>query len=304
MNHTVTPRTGFKPVEMIFGQDKMAQSFLDRDRLLPIHHLVRANKEQITQLTEELKTMSSKAQETLIQLRMDKHEKINKNRIEKHFKPNDIVFVLDRYQLTGNTRPLKTKFFPSPYVVLKPYYTTCLIKRLADGFTALYSMDDIKLYKGTDPIFSTLPPEVTKVLLHNFRDLIDTDFKIILKHDPLDLPTGIPLIDTVDPKIPDESEILNPKKPHNLPEEKLLDPVLEETEPLPIQELDLDIDDEIDELETIEKIEKIPEPNTSLKEKSIIEKPNNQTEKIQTRHQTKIQRELNTIEEESEPDSD
>ncbi len=304
MNHTVTPRTGFKPVEMIFGQDKMAQSFLDRDRLLPIHHLVRANKEQITQLTEELKTMSSKAQETLIQLRMDKHEKINKNRIEKHFKPNDIVFVLDRYQLTGNTRPLKTKFFPSPYVVLKPYYTTCLIKRLADGFTALYSMDDIKLYKGTDPIFSTLPPEVTKVLLHNFRDLIDTDFKIILKHDPLDLPTGIPLIDTVDPKIPDESEILNPKKPQNLPEEKLLDPVLEETEPLPIQELDLDIDDEIDELETIEKIEKIPEPNTSLEEKSKIEKPNNQTERVQTRHQTKIQRELNTIEEESEPDSD
>ena len=27
MNHTVTPRTGFKPVEMIFGKDNMAQSF-------------------------------------------------------------------------------------------------------------------------------------------------------------------------------------------------------------------------------------------------------------------------------------
>ena len=75
-------------------------------------------------------------------------------------------------------------------------------------------MDDIKLYKGTDPIFSTLPPEVTKVLLHDFRDLIDTDFKTILKHDPLDIPNGIPLIDTVDSKIPDESEILTPQ---NLP---------------------------------------------------------------------------------------
>ena len=60
----------------------------------------------------------------------------------------------------------------------------------------------------------------------------------------------------------------------------------------------------IDELETIEKIEKIPEPKISIEEKSIIEKPNNQTERVQTRHQTKIQRELNTIEEESEPDSD
>ena len=97
MNHTVTPRTGFKPVKMIFGQDKMAQSFLDRDRLLPVHHLVRANKEQIAQLTEELKTMSNKAKETLIQFCMDTHKKINKNRIEKHFKPNDIVFVLNCY---------------------------------------------------------------------------------------------------------------------------------------------------------------------------------------------------------------
>jgi hypothetical protein len=59
-------------------------------------------------------------------------------------------------------------------------------------------MDDLKKYQGTDPIFSTLPPQVNKVLLHDFRDLIDTDFKIILQHDPLDLPTGIPLVDTVD----------------------------------------------------------------------------------------------------------
>ena len=36
MNHTVTPRTGFKPVEMIFGKDNIAKSFLDREKLLPI----------------------------------------------------------------------------------------------------------------------------------------------------------------------------------------------------------------------------------------------------------------------------
>jgi hypothetical protein len=155
--------------------------------------------------------MSLKAKEELIELRQITHEKVNKNRIDKHFKPNDIVFILDRYNLVGNTRPLKTKYYPSPYVVLKPYFTTCLVKRLADGYTSLYSMDDLKKYQGTDPIFSTLPPQVNKVLLHDFRDLIDTDFKIILQHDPLDLPTGIPLVDTVDPHMPDNSEIFTDK---------------------------------------------------------------------------------------------
>jgi len=210
MNHTVTPRTGFKPAEMIFGQENMSESFLDRDKMLPSHHLVQNNKQQIENLTKELREMSSQAKEKLINLRQESHDRINKSRTDKTFKTNDIVFVLDRYILPGNSRPLKLKFFPSPWVVVKPYFTTCLVKRLADGFTALYSMDDLKLYKGADPIFSTLPPEVNKVLLHDFKDLIDTDFKIILKHDPLDIPTALKLIDTVDPKFPDESDPFNP----------------------------------------------------------------------------------------------
>ena len=249
MNHTITPRTGFRPVEMIFGQDNMSQSFLDRERLLPTHHSVRPNLENIQKLSKELKNMSANAQQTLVQLRIEAHENINKTRLEKHFKPNNIVFVLDRYNLPGNSRPLKTKFYPSPYVILKPYFTTCLVKRLADGFTALYSMDDLKKYRGTDPIFSTLPPEVNKVLLHDFRDLIDSDFNIILKHDPLDLPTGIPLIDTVEPKYQDNSEIfpvLTPKF------SEVNDEILDDNAILPVSDQvrerhDPDHEDEADE---------------------------------------------------------
>jgi hypothetical protein len=213
MNHTVCVQTGFKPAEMIFGQDKMSQAFFDREKLLPAHHTVSQNKESIKSLTENLREMSKMAQESLIQLRQENHEKVNRTRIDKPFKVNDIVFVLDRYILPGNSRPLKTKFYPSPFVVLKPYFTTCLVRRLADNFTALYSMDDLKLYKGTDPIFSTLPPEVNKVLLHDFRDLVDSDFLTILKHDPLNIPTGLPLIDTVAPKPPNDQEIFSKIEP-------------------------------------------------------------------------------------------
>ena len=37
----------------------------------------------------------------------------NKNRIEKRFNKG---LELDRMQIPGNTRPLKTRFHPSPYV--------------------------------------------------------------------------------------------------------------------------------------------------------------------------------------------
>jgi hypothetical protein len=213
MNHTVSVQTGFKPAEMIFGRDNMSQAFFDREKLLPVHHSVSQNKHAIEKLSLELRNMAKSAQENLIQLRHESNEKTNKNRIEKPFKTNDIVFVLDRYNLPGNNRPLKSKFFPSPYVVLKPYFTTCLVRRLADNFTALYSMDDLKLYKGTDPIFSTLPVEVNKVLLHSFQDLIESDYITLLKHDPLDIPTGIPLIDTVDPERFDNKPIFTPIAP-------------------------------------------------------------------------------------------
>ena len=205
LNHTVTPRTGFKPVSMIFGNDNMSQCFLDHEPILPKHHLVQSAHLNIERLSAELTNMTNIARDKLIQLRTVTNERLNKNRISKLFSPNDIVFVIDRYELPGNTRPLKTKFFPSPFVVLRPLYTTCLVRRIADGFTALYSMDDLKKYSGADPAFSTLPPEISRILLHEFTDFLASDFTTITSFDPLLLPDSIQLFDTVDSKRPDDS---------------------------------------------------------------------------------------------------
>ena len=82
-------------------------------------------------------------------------------------------------------------------------------------------MDDLKVYKGVDPMFSSLPPEVNKVLLNKFEDLIDSDFKTILKFDPLDIPDGIQLLDTVDPKLPDEDLIFEPLNKQNIEDDKI-----------------------------------------------------------------------------------
>jgi hypothetical protein len=207
MNHTKVIRTGFTPAEMVFGQDRMAQSFLDREKILPTHHLVANEKDQIQKLTTQLKEMANKAQDSLLLIRQESHDYVNKNRINKDYKKDDIVFVLDRYNIQGNTRPLKTLYHPSPWVVIKPYFTTVLVRRLADGFTTLYSVDDIKKYDKIDPIFATLPTEVTKVLLHDFKELIDSDFKTIMNNDPLIIPENTQLTDTIDPKPPDRKQI-------------------------------------------------------------------------------------------------
>ena len=94
--------------------------------------------------------------------------------------------------------------------MIKPFYVTTLVKRLSDGFTSLYSNDDIKKYEATSPLFSTIPPEVSKVLLHDFENLLDSDLCTITKYDKFDLPGGIDLLEDSDttPNSPSNSSDL------------------------------------------------------------------------------------------------
>jgi hypothetical protein len=44
-------------------------------------------------------------------------------------------------------------------------------------------------------MFRTLPTEVSKILLHDFRNLLESDLSTIAKFDPLSIPTGIQLFE-------------------------------------------------------------------------------------------------------------
>jgi hypothetical protein len=198
MNNSISPKTGFKPSSMVFGTDNPGFAFLDTDRVAPPHFMVKNNQQHIDKLTSELNEMTRQATEQLLEMKAATTDKINKTRITKEFKKYDYVFVLDRTQIPGASRPLKTKYHPSPYIVIKPFYVTTLVKRLSDGFTSLYSNDDIKKYEATSPLFSTIPPEVSKVLLHDFENLLDSDLCTITKYDRFDLPGGIDLLEDSD----------------------------------------------------------------------------------------------------------
>jgi hypothetical protein len=83
-------------------------------------------------------------------------------------------------------------------LVIKPYHTTTLIKRLADGFTTLYSNNHIKKLKGGSQFFKTLPKAVQSVILHRFDNLLDSELENLIKIDPLTLPEGEKLYDTIE----------------------------------------------------------------------------------------------------------
>ncbi len=58
------------------------------------------------------------------------------------------------------------------------YREKCKIVRSDPGST---SMDDVKKYDSTSPLFAYIPKEVRKGLLHDFEDLLTDDFCTITK---------------------------------------------------------------------------------------------------------------------------
>jgi len=261
MNHVVSPRTGFKPATMMFGEGPMSQCFMDLDTLVPKHHSIRNNKRAIIQLSAEIKKITEVARETIIAGRQQAYDSLNENRIDKDFKKNDIVFLLDRSYVQGAPRPLRTKFSPSPYIVIKNFYTTVLIMRLADNFKTLVSKDDIKRYKGTDPAFNDLPQEIKRILVNDFKDLVVTDFNEILRLDTLDVPNGIELHAEPDEKGRNKNKqrAKYGKDDQNLENEELVD----ETE------TEIFSDDEEEEEDPYDEYEGNPDANNISESQSV-----------------------------------
>jgi hypothetical protein len=75
--------------------------------MAPPHYSIESDKLTIEKITKEIKEMTEYAKDKITQARIVAHERVNKNRITKNWAPGDI-FVLDRAQVPGNTRPLKT----------------------------------------------------------------------------------------------------------------------------------------------------------------------------------------------------
>jgi hypothetical protein len=160
------------PAQMIYGKEDNGPSFLQSNEMAPPHYSVKSDKLTIEKITQEVQAMTEYARDKITQARIVAHERVNKNRITNDWAPGDVVFVLDRAQIPGNTRPLKTKFCSSPCVIVRCLFNTSLVRRLSDNFV--------------------------KILLHKFQEFLSYDFTEIAKHDPFEIPNGIQLFDPVE----------------------------------------------------------------------------------------------------------
>ena len=241
-NSTPRPDTKLSPLQILHGETSiMAEKGLtDRPttKLYPLFENIRT---QVETKQEETRKILEFIRSENHWKKINDHEKINKNKHPPNFALGDICFVKDRAIVPGSTRPLKSLYSPDPWVILQLKPTTALLKRLADGYSTIYSYEDLKKYSRLDPSFSTLPPPVRDVLIHNFQELNKLHYDQLREHALLPLPNSIKLFDL------DDQEETHPLKASDTP------PSQETTNP----------DTSEDDIPTVHDI--LPEPKANPK---------------------------------------
>ena len=221
INSTVCSKTNYTPLQAVFGPNAANSDMPFESFKLPnLHPAVLPFKAQLHKKQIALDSMIDEIRTNIAEQKQKLLESNNKNKIRKNFNRGDIVFLQDFSIKDGKTRPLKSKFSPIPHIVLEVYPVSCLIKKLATGYTQIYSNDHLKKYDRLDPSFSILPPEVTDII-KGPRDLDELDIQTLQRFDDFSLPKGIPLMNIDDLK--------NPKVTNPIDDETEADKILTET---------------------------------------------------------------------------
>jgi hypothetical protein len=121
----------------------------------------------------------------------------------------------------------------------------------------------VKKYDSESELFKDIPPQIAKVLLHDFSDLMSEDFTTIIKYDPLTIPNGNPI--TLKDKQRDN--VSTPQSDLDEDELDYLNKIQQEI----FQNDIMDINNDKDILSKLPEIEKFDE---SDEEDDIIEDPN------------------------------
>ena len=93
LNNTTSPKTGFRPSAMVYGNEGAGALFLDTERTAPPHHFIKTQKVLVEQTSAEIKLMTELASDKLTQIRLMTNERVNKNRTAKVFKPGMLSLI-------------------------------------------------------------------------------------------------------------------------------------------------------------------------------------------------------------------
>ena len=195
-NSTVLPKHKFAPIDLLFGIGT-AQKFNHFD-MLPskqLHPLVGSEYKAVLKQHEELKSCIKNIKDSIQKTREDRINKINKTKIDKNFKVDQLVLVKKHGHILGQPTTLKHVYQLSPYRVLSTASVSLIAERITDGHQIKISNDDAKSFKLPNDEFRLLPVELQSVLFKSFHDLTDEDIRTFIRNDTFCVPETAMQID-------------------------------------------------------------------------------------------------------------
>ena len=200
LNSTRNHLTNVQPNEFVFGPDNANSQPFEVDHLPKLHENIGTLKEKLEERFFHLKNTISKVRHDATEYKNKQLENLNRNRISKDFVVGQIVFTFDRTNILGATRPLKSLYLNSPFIVKEVYHTTVAIQRLADGFRTVYSKNDLKAFTPLDPMFMTLPLPVLNVIKHP-TEMDHLAISILQRHDTFHPPVDADFSEVLTEKV-------------------------------------------------------------------------------------------------------
>lgn len=192
-------RHNMSPFSLVFGEDsRMAQPIWDTiDREVKIHPSGAKSIEYIKSTRKDNKKIFKNVQKKLDNDKINRNEKLNKNRKKLPFPQDAIVFIKNNKVIPGSTLPLKSKFVPSPWKILTPGVSCATVQRLSDGNFRRFHFDYMKRYIPLDPFFSVIPENIKAILNKPFENYTEDDIIELLNYDSLEIPDEAVIIDPI-----------------------------------------------------------------------------------------------------------
>ena len=186
-NTSKIAKSRYTPYEIIFGKNNhLSKSFFDSTDLPKIHPFLKNEKVDLENKFSEIRKIFASHTGEIIQIRDARHLKLNKNKISKELYIGDIVFIKDRSKIQGNSRPLKSYFVNTPFIVLILKPTTCVVKRISDNTVLNRSKNDVKKYIQFDSEFDDLPEPVKVICEQDKHEITEQQMEDLLRIDNLD----------------------------------------------------------------------------------------------------------------------
>ena len=186
-NTTKLNKSGYSPAEIVFGPDNhLSTCILDTPGIPKIHPAVKNKKGGLEKKFQLMKSIKVDTRDKIILTRDKQINRLNKTRITRQLEVGDIVLIKDHSQILGSTRPLKTRYLHSPFIIVHIMPSTTIIRRISDSWVTGRHKDDLKRYIPLAPEFKDLPDIVKRICEQTVHELTEKQLEELIKIDDLD----------------------------------------------------------------------------------------------------------------------